>query len=79
MAGQNKTKSEAAWYFEKNPEAERYYEIFFRLCRKYNVNWPSASAKERAFIEEVTRVTYEYDRSARLGEPFSTIRPAFAS
>ena len=78
MSENIKTVSDAAWYFTKDPEAERYYEIFFRLCRKYNVSWASASAKERAFIEEVARVTYEHDRSARLGEPVSSIRPAFS-
>ena len=79
MSMQDRAASDAAWYFEKNPEAERYYEIFFGLCRKYNINWSSASTKERAFIEEVARVTYERDRSLRLGEPLSSIRPAFAS
>ena len=79
MSMQDRAASDAAWYFEKDPEAERYYEIFFRLCRKYNINWCSASTKERAFIEEVARVTYERDRSLRFGEPLSSIRPAFAS
>ena len=79
MSEQVRAVSDAAWYFDKDPEAERYYEIFSRLCRKYNVYWSSASTKERAFIEEVARVTYERDRSLRLGEPLSSIRPAFAS
>ena len=39
----------------------------------------SASDKERAFIEEITRVTYERDRAVRLGLPLSEVRPAFAS
>ena len=79
MSMQDRAASDAAWYFEKDPETERYYEIFFGLCRTYNINWSSASTKERAFIEEVARVTYERDRSLRLGEPLSSIRPAFAS
>ena len=37
MSEQVRAVSDAAWYFDKDPEAERYYEIFFRLCRKYNV------------------------------------------
>ena len=72
-------KSDAEWYFRKDPEEERFYEIFFQLCRKYNVRWASASEKERAFIDEITRVTYERDRAVRLGRPLSEIRPAFAS
>ncbi len=64
-------RSDAEWYFRKDPEEERFYEIFFQLCRKYNVRWASASEKERAFIDEITRVTYERDRAVRLGQPLS--------
>lgn len=75
----NRPKSDAEWYFRKDPEEERFYTIFFQLCRKYNIRWASASDKERAFIEEITRVTYERDRAVRLGLPLSEVRPAFAS
>ncbi len=71
--------SDAEWYCRKNPEEERFYEIFFALCRKYRVSWASADEKEKAFIEEITRVTYERERALRLGQPLSEIRPAFAS
>jgi hypothetical protein len=71
--------SDAEWYCRKDPEAERFYEVFFEMCRKYHVRWCSASEKERAFIEEVTRVTYELDRAARLGSPTDSVRPTFAS
>ena len=57
----------------------RFYEIFFQLCRKYSVRWASATPKEKSFIEEVTRVTYERDRAQRLGLPLSEVRPSFAS
>ena len=56
-----------------------FYEIFFQLCRKYSVRWASATPKEKSFIEEVTRVTYERDRAQRLGLPLSEVRPSFAS
>ena len=51
----------AEWYFKKDPEEEIYYEFFFRLCKKYNINWAKADDKEKAFIEEITRVSYERD------------------
>ena len=57
--------SDAEWYCRKDPEADRFYEIFFKMCRKYHVSWCSASEKERLFIEEVSRVTYERDRKMR--------------
>ena len=63
--------SDAAWYCRKDAEEERFYEIFFQLCRKYSVRWASATPKEKSFIEEVTRVTYERDRAQRLGLPLS--------
>ena len=71
--------SDAEWYFRKDPEADRFYDIFFRMCHKYSVSWASASEKERAFIEELTRVSYERDRAQRLGLPLESVRPAFAS
>ena len=52
---------------------------FFPVCRKYGVRWASADEKERWFIEEVTRVTYERERAVRLGLPLADVRPAFAS
>ena len=72
-------KSDAQWYCRKDPEAERFYDLFFAICQKYHVSWASASAKEKAFIEEVTRVTYERERAIRLGLPLSEVRAAFAS
>lgn len=39
--------SDAEWYCRKDPETERFYEIFFWLCRKYDVRWASADQKER--------------------------------
>lgn len=74
-----KPVSDAEWYCRRDTEGERFYEIFFQMCRKYGVSWASADEKERRFIEEVTRVTYERERAIRLGLPLSNVRPAFAS
>lgn len=43
------------------------------------MRWVSADEKERQFIEEVTRVTYERERTVGLGLPLSEVRPACAS
>ena len=75
----NKSISDAMWYCRKDPEEECFYEIFFQLCKKYSVRWASASAKERQFIEEVTRITYERDRAQRMGLSLSEIRPSFSA
>ena len=71
--------SDAEWYCRKDPEEKRFYEIFFKMCQKYGVRWASADDKEREFIEEVTRVTYEREKAIRLGLPLSDVRPSFAS
>ena len=70
--------SDAAWYCRHDPEEERFYEIFFKLCKKYNVRWASADEKEKPFLSaEVARVTYERDKAKRQGLPLSKIRPSF--
>jgi len=71
--------SDAKWYIEKSSGAEEeYYNIFFRMCRKYNISWGSASKKERAFISEVTRVTFERKMALQNGIPLTAIRPSFS-
>ena len=71
--------SDTEWYCRKDPEEDRFYEIFFQMCQKFGVRWASAEEKERRFIEEVTRVTYERERAIRLGLPLSDVRLSFAS
>lgn len=71
--------SDAALYCRRDPEEERLYDIFFKLCRKYGVSWASADEKDKRFVEEVTRMTYERDRALRLGLPLEDVRPVFVS
>lgn len=71
--------SDADRYCRKDPEEERFYEIFFQMCRKCRVRWVSADERERQFIEEVTQVTYERDRAVSLGLPLSEVRSAFSA
>ena len=79
MSEITKNTSEAEWYCRKDPEEEKFYSIFFNFCNKYHVRWASATEKERAFIEEITRVTYERDYATRNGLPLSEVRTSFAS
>lgn len=75
---QNKS-SDATWYCRKDVEEERFYEIFFQLCQKYNVRWASATEKERYFIKGITCVTYERERAIQQGLSLADVRPAFVS
>lgn len=43
------------------------------------MSWASATEKERQFISELTRVTYEWEKAIRLGLPLETVRPSFVS
>ena len=50
----------AKWYFTHETEEDRlWYRTFFAMCRKFGVSWPKASAEQKAFIEEITRINYE--------------------
>jgi len=73
-----KNKSEAEAYINKNPEWDIYLKYFFTFCKKYKINYASATDKEKAFIAEVTRVTYEKDKAKRDGRDISDVRPAFS-
>ena len=80
MSGAPKTTvSDAEWYCRRDLEEERFYEIFFGICRKYRISWASATETEKAFAEEVTLVTYEHDKARRLGLPLEEIREAFSA
>ena len=46
-------------YFQRDAEREIFYRTFYQICRRFNVTWSTATPEVRAFIEEVTRVTYE--------------------
>ena len=64
-------------YFNKNKEQYEYLDIFFGLCRKYNISYASASEKDKAFIAEAARVTYEVNKAKRDGLPVLTVKPSF--
>ena len=48
------------WYFPHESAEDRlWYGIFFSMCKKFCVSWPTATSTQKAFIEEITRVNYE--------------------
>lgn len=77
--GGKKALTTAELYCRRDSEKERFFETFFQMCRKYGVRCASADEKERRFIEEVTRVTYERERAVWLGLPLTDVRPSFVS
>lgn len=60
-----------------NGEQEEFYAIFFQACRKFDISWTDASAAEKAFIEEFTRVTFQRRKAAKEGRPKESVRNFF--
>ena len=54
-----------------------YDEIFNYMCKKFNVAWDTADEKEKYFVLEVTRVTYEIRLAEATGTSKEHIRPSF--
>ena len=74
----NERNKNAAQYFRpQTTQRDEFYNFFFKVCRKYNIDWATATPKERAFAEEVTRVTYEHHVAATEGRSLATVRAAF--
>ena len=61
-------------YFQRDAERETFYRTFYQICRRFNVTWSTATPEVRAFIEEVTRVTYEQEKAKRNGVSLSTVK-----
>ena len=60
--------SDMKWYLDRTTgPVKDFYDIFFQICRKYNISWGKATEKEKAFVEELTKATYEL-QLAKAGE-----------
>ena len=55
-----------------------YTELLFDICQQFGIQYYSASAKEKAFVEEVTRVTWAKQQETATGIK-QNIRPAFSA
>lgn len=73
--------SDMQWYIDRAKDARenKYYDIFFSVCKRYNVSWHEASAKERAFVEKVARVEFEQSEVLENGFPINSVRPFFGA
>lgn len=66
-------------YLRSAEHSQEYDTLFFQMCRKFHINWATATDKEKAFIIEVTRVTYERSRALQAGDSPDHVRPAFSA
>lgn len=71
--------SEAGGYFAMpSKESIAYTELLFSVCDQFGIRYYSATEKERCFVEEVARVTWELKQQEKTGIK-ETIRPAFSA
>ena len=71
-------QQEAKRYFGADADRNKFYDLFFQFCRKYKVDWATATDQEKAFVEEITRVIWEKQLEKRFGVK-RDIRPAFSA
>lgn len=71
--------AEAGGYFVP-PDADSlaYTELLFDVCKQFGIRYYTATPKEKFFVEEVTRVTWERQQAEKTGEK-REIKPAFSA
>ena len=69
---------EGGYFSMPSHEDIAYTDLLFDICRQFGIRYYSASAKEKAFVEEVTRVTWAKQQEAATGIR-QNIRPAFSA
>ena len=55
-----------------------YTDLLFDICQQFGIRYYSATPKEKAFVEEVTRVTWAKEQESLTGIK-QDIRPAFSA
>lgn len=59
---------QAGGYFSAPNEQElAYTDLLFSVCSQFGIHYYSATPKERYFVEEVTRVTWAYQKEKTSG------------
>ena len=71
--------AEAGGYFPPpTPDDIAYTNLLFDVCRQFNIRYYSATAKEKNFVEEVTRLTWARMQEKKTGIK-QDVRPAFSA
>ena len=55
-----------------------YTDLLFDICQQFGIRYYSTTPKEKAFVEEVTRVTWAKEQESLTGIK-QDIRPAFSA
>lgn len=66
---------QAGGYFSlPDKQSLDYTDLLFSICEQFGIRYYSATEKERCFVEEVTRVTWEHQAAQNNGSTAS-VRP----
>ena len=61
-------------YLDTENNSRLFFDIFFELCRKFNIQYSNATTQEKAFIDELTEFMYERQKAERDGkDPYTTV------
>lgn len=70
---------QAGGYFSIPSEEDlAYTDLLFSVCEQFGIRYYSATAKERYFVDEVTRVTWARQTAEASGSSVE-IKPAFTA
>lgn len=70
---------QAGGYFSIPSEEDlAYTDLLFSVCKQFGIHYYSATAKERYFVEEVTRVTWARQTAEASGSTVE-VKPAFTA
>ena len=58
-------------------ETMSWLDELFATCKRFNVDYYSASEKDRAFVEAVARKNYGLKQASAAGKPASAVEPFF--
>lgn len=71
--------AQAGGYFSMPTQDDMAYtELLFDICQQFGIRYYSATSKEKAFVEEVTRVTWAKQQETLTGTK-QNIRPSFSA
>ena len=64
-------------YLETSKDCRLFFNVFYEICRKFSIQYDIASDKDKAFVDELTKYTYEVKKAERDGLDASKIEKPF--
>ena len=55
-------------YLDTESNSRLFFDTFFELCRKFNIQYSNATTQEKTFIDELTEFMYENKKAEKDGK-----------